>query len=208
LPVVKSRDRIKKRKPKTQFHPTVLSFFPFIRSSKGNQFGLPEEVDHGLYAELCGLTCLRDYWVKYKVKTWHPESPLFTHNPSIVGSPAMSKPMFIKGFRRLLNLARLLGLLLGTLLSILLLYYHTLLFFLRYDRAVVVVARRTHVLHSKAFSLLLTSQSINHLPHPRHLLFTTFSSSSPSFPHMPTHLHKQHAQPPVLHPHCHCCSGP
>jgi integrase len=78
-----------------------------IRSSKENQFGLPEEVDYGPYAELCGLTCLRDYWVKYKVKTWHPEAPLFTHNPSIVGSPAMSKPMFIKGFRRLLNLARL-----------------------------------------------------------------------------------------------------
>lgn len=78
-----------------------------IRTSKENQFGAPENVDYSAYTELCGMTCLRDYWVKYKVDTWHPEAPLFTHNLSIVGSPAMSKPMFIKGLRRLLGLARL-----------------------------------------------------------------------------------------------------
>jgi integrase len=78
-----------------------------IRTSKENQFGAPEQVDYSTYAELCGMTCLRDYWDKYQVGTWHPEAPLFTHHPSIVGSPAMSKPMFIKGFHRLLGLARL-----------------------------------------------------------------------------------------------------
>ena len=64
-------------------------------------------MDYGLYTELCGFTCLRDCWVKYDVKTWHPMSPLFTHYPSVASVPAMSMPMFIKGFGRLLGLARL-----------------------------------------------------------------------------------------------------
>jgi len=83
-----------------------LSTFNHV-ASKANPFGLPEVVPLIDYAELSASVCLRHYWDLFKLDSWGPEEPLFTRVPSLRGSQAISKDLFIKGFRRLLCLSGL-----------------------------------------------------------------------------------------------------
>jgi len=78
-----------------------------IVTSKANPFGLPEVVPLMDYAKFSAPICLRHYWDLFKVDTWGPEAPLFTRGPSILGASALSKDLFIQGFRRLLCFAGL-----------------------------------------------------------------------------------------------------
>lgn len=75
-----------------------------IVTSRADPFRLPEVVPLVNYADFSASICLRHYWDMFKVDSWDPEALLFRRDPSVLGSPALSKDLFIKGFRGLLCL--------------------------------------------------------------------------------------------------------